>query len=57
MGAASPAIGRAIVLTSASPLDENSLATRTKVSLKTGAFNFSGTTIHRKLPDNSLTDH
>ena len=55
VGAASPAIDQAIVLTSESPLDENSLAAPTKVSPKTEAFNFSSTTIHRDLPGNSLT--
>jgi alpha-L-arabinofuranosidase len=47
--------GRAIVLTSASGSDENSLAQPTKVSPKTEAVSFTGTTLKRSFPGNSLT--
>ena len=47
--------GKAIVLTSASPLDENTLEQPTKVSPVTTNFKFSGTSIARSLPGNSLT--
>jgi alpha-L-arabinofuranosidase len=47
--------GEAIVLTSDSPLDENTLEKPNKVSPKTETLNFSGTTIKRSFPGNSLT--
>lgn len=47
--------GSALVLTSASPLDENSLEQPTKVSPKTEEVKFSGTSISRAFPANSLT--
>ena len=47
--------GTATVLTSASGADENSLAEPTKVSPKTEALRFSGTTIKRSFPGNSFT--
>jgi len=47
--------GSAMVLTSASPLDENTLDQPTKVSPKTEEVKFSGTTIARTFPGNSLT--
>jgi alpha-L-arabinofuranosidase len=47
--------GTSTVLTSASPTDENSLAEPTKVSPKTEAVNFSGTTLTRTFPGNSFT--
>jgi alpha-L-arabinofuranosidase len=47
--------GKAIVLTSESPLDENTLEEPTKVSPKNEDVNFSGTTIFRLFPGNSLT--
>ena len=47
--------GTAIVLTSASGNDENSLAEPTKVSPKTEPVNFSGATLTRGFPGNSLT--
>lgn len=47
--------GKAIVLTSASPLDENTLEDQTKVSPKTEMIKFSGNTITRLFPGNSLT--
>lgn len=47
--------GKAIVLTSASPLDENTMEEPTKVSPKTENVKFSGTTITRSFPGNSLT--
>jgi alpha-L-arabinofuranosidase len=47
--------GKAIVLTSASPLDENTLEEPTKVSPKTEMVNFSGTTLTRSFPGNSFT--
>ncbi len=47
--------GKAIVLTSSSPLDENTLEDPTKVSPKTEMLNFSGTTLKRTFPGNSLT--
>ncbi|MBB3188100.1 alpha-L-arabinofuranosidase C-terminal domain-containing protein [Microbacter margulisiae] len=47
--------GKAIVLTSASPLDENTLEDPTKVSPKTEMINFSGNTLTRLFPGNSLT--
>lgn len=46
---------QAIVLTSDSPRDENSIDEPTKVSPKTETFNVSGTTIRRSLPGNSFT--
>jgi alpha-L-arabinofuranosidase len=48
-------IGKAIVLTSASPLDENTLEEPTKVSPKTETIQFSGTSLTRLFPANSLT--
>jgi alpha-L-arabinofuranosidase len=47
--------GKAIVLTSASPLDENTLEEPTKVSPKSENVKFSGNTITRLFPGNSLT--
>lgn len=47
--------GEAIVLTSASPVDENSLEEPTKVSPKTESINVSGSQIHRSFPGNSVT--
>jgi len=47
--------GKAIILTSASPLDENTLDEPTKVSPKTELLKFSGTTIKRSFQGNSLT--
>jgi alpha-L-arabinofuranosidase len=47
--------GTATVLTSASPTDENSLAEPMKVSPKTEAISFSGTTLTRSFPGNSFT--
>jgi alpha-L-arabinofuranosidase len=47
--------GKAIVLTSDSPLDENTLEEPTKVSPKTETLNFSGNSFTRSFPGNSLT--
>ncbi len=47
--------GTATVLTSASGTDENSLAEPTKVSPKTEAVKFSGTSLKRSFPGNSFT--
>ena len=47
--------GKAIVLASASPLDENTLDEPTKVSPKTEAVTFSGAALTRTFPGNSLT--
>ena len=47
--------GKAILLTSANPLDENTLEEPTKVSPKSEDVKFSGTTITRLFPGNSLT--
>ncbi|HEX2935405.1 MAG TPA: alpha-L-arabinofuranosidase C-terminal domain-containing protein [Bacteroidales bacterium] len=47
--------GKAIVLTSASPLDENTLDEPTKVSPKEEVVKISGTTLKRTFPGNSLT--
>lgn len=47
--------GKSTVLTSASALDENTLEQPTKVSPKTENVKFSGTTITRLFPGNSLT--
>ncbi len=47
--------GKAIVLTSGSPLDENTLAEPTKVSPRTENVQFSGTSLVRAFPGNSLT--
>ena len=47
--------GKAIVLTSASPLDENTLEEPTKVSPKEEELRISGDTITRSFPGNSLT--
>lgn len=47
--------GEAIVLTSASPFDENTLDEPTKVSPKTDNFKFSGKKLTRSFPGNSLT--
>ncbi|MEO6731416.1 MAG: alpha-L-arabinofuranosidase C-terminal domain-containing protein [Ferruginibacter sp.] len=47
--------GKSVVLTSASPLDENTLEQPTKVSPKTENVKFSGTIITRSFPGNSLT--
>lgn len=47
--------GIAMVLTSASPLDENTLEEPTKVSPKTEKVKFPGNTLIRSFPGNSLT--
>ena len=47
--------GKAIVLTSESPLDENTLEEPTKVSPKTEVVKISGTTLTRLFPGNSFT--
>jgi alpha-L-arabinofuranosidase len=47
--------GKAIVLTSASPLDENTLEDPTMVAPKTEMVKFSGNTLARLFPGNSLT--
>ena len=47
--------GKATVLTSGSPLDENSLEEPTKVSPKTESVQLSGNVIKRSFPGNSLT--
>ena len=47
--------GTATVLTSNSPEDENTLAEPTKVSPRTEAVSFRGTTLTRSFPGNSLT--
>jgi hypothetical protein len=47
--------GKAIVLTSKSPLDENTLDELTKVSPITENLKFSGTTLTRSFPGNSFT--
>jgi alpha-L-arabinofuranosidase len=47
--------GKAIVLTSTNPLDENTLEEPTKVSPKTETLSISGSTITRSFPGNSLT--
>jgi alpha-L-arabinofuranosidase len=47
--------GKAIVLTSTSPLDENTLENPTKVSPKNEDIKLSGTTLNRSFPGNSLT--
>jgi alpha-L-arabinofuranosidase len=47
--------GKSIVLTSASPLDENTLDNPTKVSPKTEILKLSGTIFKRSFPGNSLT--
>ena len=47
--------GTATVLTSESGADENSLAEPTKVSPKTEAVNFTGTSLKRSFPGNSFT--
>jgi alpha-L-arabinofuranosidase len=47
--------GKAIVLTSNDPLDENTLEQPTKVSPVSANFKFSGTSITRLFPGNSLT--
>ncbi|MDZ7288753.1 MAG: DUF1080 domain-containing protein [candidate division KSB1 bacterium] len=47
--------GKAIVLASASPLDENTLQEPTKVSPKTEMVKFSGATLTRSFPGNSFT--
>jgi alpha-L-arabinofuranosidase len=47
--------GTAIVLTSASGKDENSLAEPTKVSPKSEPVSFTGTTFTRSFPGNSFT--
>jgi alpha-L-arabinofuranosidase len=47
--------GKAIVLTSGSPLNENTLAEPTKVSPKTEMVQFSGNILTRSFPGNSLT--
>jgi len=46
---------KAIVLTSASPLDENTLEEPTKVSPKAEALSFTGAEIHHTFPGNSVT--
>jgi alpha-L-arabinofuranosidase len=47
--------GKAVVLASASPLDENTLEEPTKVSPKTEMVKSSGTTVTRTFPGNSFT--
>lgn len=47
--------GKVIVLTSASPLDENTLEAPTMVASKTEDIKFSGNLISRSFPGNSLT--
>ena len=47
--------GNAVVLTSASPLDENTLDEPAKVSPETEVVRFAGTTLTRTFPGNSLT--
>ena len=47
--------GKAIVLTSTSPFDENTLEEPTKVSPKTDMIKLSGTTLKRLFPGNSFT--
>jgi alpha-L-arabinofuranosidase len=47
--------GKAIVLTSANPLDENTLEDPTKVSAKTEMITFSGTALTRTFSGNSFT--
>jgi alpha-L-arabinofuranosidase len=47
--------GKAIVLTSSNPRDENTLENPTKVAPKTEMIQFSGNTITRLFPGNSLT--
>jgi alpha-L-arabinofuranosidase len=47
--------GMAIVLASASPLDENTLDEPTKVSPKTGTVRLSGSSLTRLFPGTSLT--
>jgi alpha-L-arabinofuranosidase len=47
--------GKTIVLTSASPLDENTLEEPSKVSPKTEEVQLSGITLKRSFPGNSLT--
>jgi alpha-L-arabinofuranosidase len=47
--------GKAIVLTSANPYDENTLEEPTKVSPKTEDVKLSGSKISRTFPGNSLT--
>jgi alpha-L-arabinofuranosidase len=47
--------GNAIELTSANPLDENTLENPTKVSPKSELVKFSGATLNRTFPGNSLT--
>ena len=48
-------LAKAIVLTSKSPLDENSLEEPAKVSPKTDTFSFQGDDLHRTFPANSVT--
>jgi alpha-L-arabinofuranosidase len=48
-------VGTATVLTSDDSDDENSLDHPTRVSPKTGAFNFSGNSLTREFPGNSFT--
>jgi len=48
-------LGRAIVLSSASPLDENTLEEPTRVSPKTETVKFSGNTLKHTFPGNSFT--
>jgi alpha-L-arabinofuranosidase len=47
--------GKAVVLTSGDPLDENTLEDPTKVSPKTEMVQFSGNLLTRSFPGNSLT--
>ena len=54
-GASLTGQGTATVLTSENAADENSLDNPTKVSPKTEAVNFSGTTLTRAFPGNSFT--
>jgi alpha-L-arabinofuranosidase len=50
-----PATGKAIVLTSGSPLDENTIDDPLKVSPKSESLTITGKTITRSFPGNSLT--
>ena len=47
--------GRSVVLTSASPWDENSLDEPTKISPKTDTFQFTGVNLRRTFPGDSVT--
>jgi alpha-L-arabinofuranosidase len=47
--------GRALVLTSENPTDENTIESPTKVSPKADTLNFTGSVLARSLPGNSFT--